>query len=282
MLAHAQTSLPSFFDVRCWTFDVRRSHWPSPALPPTPAVVIIPTAASETFAPLRRLTLMSSVGPAPASTVEDVPASAAPDPAAVRATDLLRRAAAGDRAAFGQLVTLYRDRVYNAVLRMVGDRDEAAELTQDAFAKALASLADFRGDAHPYTWLFRIAMNGAVSRLRQVKRRRTFSLDAPAAGGNGRADRPADQAASLVDRVRASGSDPAVAAETRERAEQVLAALGRVDAEHRAVLVMRDVDGLDYQQMADVLGLPLGTLKSRLFRARLALRDQLKSYMGVE
>ena len=224
---------------------------------------------------------MSSVGPATVSPVDELPPATAVDPAAARAVDLLQRSVDGDRTAFGQLVLLYQDRVYNAVLRMVGDHDEAAELTQEAFAKALASLDGFRGDAHPYTWLFRIAMNGAVSRLRQVKRRRTFSLDGPAGKGDRRADAPADQAASLLDRVRASGSpDPAVAAETKERAEQVVAALGRVDAEHRAVLVMRDVDGMDYQQMADVLALPLGTLKSRLFRARLALRDQLKAYMG--
>jgi RNA polymerase sigma-70 factor (ECF subfamily) len=68
--------------------------------------------------------------------------------------------------------------------------------------------------------------------------------------------------------------------EERERAEQVVAALGRIDPEYRAVLVMRDVEGFDYQQMADVLGLALGTLKSRLFRARVDLRDQLKSYMS--
>src|SRR3712207_5918760 len=72
---------------------------------------------------------------------------------------------------------------------------------------------------------------------------------------------------------------PAERVEQRERDEAVLAALGRLDAEYRAVLVMRDIEGFDYQQMADVLGLPLGTLKSRLFRARLALRDELKAYM---
>jgi RNA polymerase sigma-70 factor (ECF subfamily) len=84
----------------------------------------------------------------------------------------------------------------------------------------------------------------------------------------------------LIDRVRESAPSPSAELETRERAEQVVAALGRVDPEYRAVLIMRDVEGFDYQQMADVLGLPLGTLKSRLFRARIALRDELKAYMG--
>ena len=77
----------------------------------------------------------------------------------------------------------------------------------------------------------------------------------------------------------AAAPTPGEDAEKRERNEKVLEALGRLDAEYRAVLVMRDIEGFDYQQMADVLGLPLGTLKSRLFRARLALRDELKAYM---
>src|SRR5213079_3108212 len=98
--------------------------------------------------------------------------------------------------------------------------------------------------------------------------------------GNGAAHGK-DQASNLIDRVAQSRSedDPAQLAENRERDQQVLAALGRLDAEYRAVLVMRDIEGFDYQQMADVLGLPLGTLKSRLFRARLALRDELRAYL---
>lgn len=199
---------------------------------------------------------------------------------------MLRRAQAGDRAAYGQLVLLYQDRLFNAVLRLCGDRDEAAELTQEAFTRGLSKLDSFRGDASPYTWLFRIAVNLAISQLRKVHRSRTFSLDAPMAGGrgNGRHDvfaEGGDQASGLVDRVsRERKSDgPSEQMEKRERDEQVLAALGRLDAEYRAVLVMRDIEGFDYQQMAEVLGLPLGTLKSRLFRARLALRDELKGYL---
>jgi RNA polymerase sigma-70 factor (ECF subfamily) len=192
--------------------------------------------------------------------------------------ELLRRAQTGDRAAFGQLVMHFQDRLYNAVLRLVGDPEEARELTQEAFTRALVKIETFRGDAAPYTWLFRIAVNLAISQLRKVSRRRTFSLDRP--GGNGAAHGDHDQAANLVDRVaRAQSEDPAVIAENQERDQHVLSALGRLDAEYRAVLVMRDVEGFDYQQMADVLGLPLGTLKSRLFRARLALRDELRAYL---
>ncbi|HEV7299325.1 MAG TPA: sigma-70 family RNA polymerase sigma factor [Tepidisphaeraceae bacterium] len=206
-----------------------------------------------------------------------------PDPAAdlqvARDVDLLKKAQLGDRGAYGQIVLKYQDRLYNGVLRMVGDADEARELTQEAFTRGLMKLDSFRGDSAPYTWLFRIAVNLAISQLRKVQRRRVFSLDAatPAAKSNGR--HPQDQAAGLADRFgRAGAPSPAQQAENHERDGQVLAALGRLDAEYRAVLVMRDVEGFDYQQMADVLGLPLGTLKSRLFRARLALRDELKGY----
>lgn len=206
--------------------------------------------------------------------------------AARRECDLLRRAQNGDRAAYGQLVVIYQDRLYNALLRVVGDVEEARELTQEAFTRGLMKLNSFRGDASPYTWLFRIAVNLAISHLRKVRRHRVFSLDAPQRNGNARHDD--DQASSLADRMADGGTGgggraadlPPDDLERRELHGQVLAALGRLDAEYRAVLVMRDVEGFDYQQMADILGLPLGTLKSRLFRARLALRDELRAYLS--
>jgi RNA polymerase sigma-70 factor (ECF subfamily) len=193
---------------------------------------------------------------------------------------LLQKAQAGDRGAYGQVVLLYQDRLYNAVVRLVGDREEARELTQEAFMRGLMKIDSFRGDASPYTWLFRIAVNLAISHLRKSHRFRVFSLDRPATSGNGRYASD-DQASGLLDRVARDGADnaPPERMEKRERDQAVLSALGRLDAEYRAVLVMRDIEGFDYQQMADILGLPLGTLKSRLFRARMALRDELKGYL---
>jgi RNA polymerase sigma-70 factor (ECF subfamily) len=217
----------------------------------------------------------------------DQPPVGGPGGAAAKATGLrpdvalLQKAQAGDRGAYGQVVLLYQDRLYNAVLRLVGDREEARELTQEAFMRGLMKIDSFRGDASPYTWLFRIAVNLAISHLRKVNRFRVFSLDRPGGGKGGRYGDD-DQASSLVDRVardRADGAPPPQKMEGRERDQAVLSALGRLDAEYRAVLVMRDIEGFDYQQMADVLGLPLGTLKSRLFRARMALRDELKAYL---
>ena len=197
-----------------------------------------------------------------------------------RDAELLRKAQRGDRGAFGQIVVLYQDRLYNALLRVIGDPEEARELTQETFTRALVKIDSFRGEAGPYTWLFRIGVNLAISQLRKIQRHRTFSLDRPAGSGGANGAEDDDQASSLIDRVAQDrGASPAENAETREQHQQVLAALGRLDAEYRAVLVMRDIEGFDYQQMADVLGLPLGTLKSRLFRARLALRDELRPYL---
>src|SRR3954449_12468017 len=115
----------------------------------------------------------------------------------------LRQAEGGDRAAYGQVVLAYQDRVYNAVLKVVGDRDEARELTQETFLRGLANLASFRGDSSPYTWLFRIAVNLAIGHVRKRGRRRVRSLDAVSAEGDDRQS----QAAGLVDRVGGAGGE---------------------------------------------------------------------------
>jgi RNA polymerase sigma-70 factor (ECF subfamily) len=193
----------------------------------------------------------------------DVP-DASPDVA--REAELFDRARAGDRGAFGQLAVRLQNRLYNAVLRVVGDREEARELTQETLVKALGSVEGHRGESGPYTWMFRIATNLAISHVRKVQRRRTFSLDA--GGGE-------DQASGLLDRLSGRDAGPSARAEADESRQQVLTALGALDIEYRTVLVMRDIEDMDYQHMAEVLGIPLGTLKSRLFRARLALREKL-------
>jgi RNA polymerase sigma-70 factor, ECF subfamily len=182
----------------------------------------------------------------------------------------LIRVREGDRAAYGQVVLDCQNRLFNAMLRMVGDRETARELTQETFLRGLANLNTFQGKSSAYTWLFRIGMNLAIGQLRKDKRRKTFSIDATAD------DDRNSQAAGLVDRVTASATD---AVEKKERDRKVMEALNRVDAEYRAILVMRDVEGMEYAQISEVLELPLGTVKSRLFRARLALRQELMEYM---
>jgi RNA polymerase sigma-70 factor (ECF subfamily) len=183
---------------------------------------------------------------------------------AARELESIRRAQSGDRAAFGDFVQLTQARLFTLLVRIMGDREEARELSQEAYLKALMALPSFRNGAAPYTWLYRIGVNLAIGRLRKVRRHRLFSLD--------------------LAHGRASEGSPAADEPTlrRERDQQVLSALGRLDSEYRAVLVMRDVDGLDYKDISDVLELPIGTVKSRIFRARLALREELLKYAPLD
>jgi RNA polymerase sigma-70 factor (ECF subfamily) len=188
-----------------------------------------------------------------------------------RPGEWMRQAQAGDRAACGLVVTEFQDRIFNAVLKIVGDRDDARELTQEAFLRGLANLSGFRGDSSPYTWLFRIATNLAIGQVRKGRRRRSYSIDAT------RDEDRNGQAANLIDRVSNRAEEVVL---EKERAVKVTEALQRVDAEYRAILVMRDVEGMEYGEISEVLELPLGTVKSRLFRARLALRQELSEYMS--
>ncbi|GIW75194.1 MAG: hypothetical protein KatS3mg104_0257 [Phycisphaerae bacterium] len=191
-----------------------------------------------------------------------------PESTDTREMDLFRRAQTGDRGAFGQLAIRLQDRLYNAILRVIGDREEARELTQEVFVKALTKIESFRGESQPATWMFRIGINLAISHLRKNRRHRSFSLDASRNGTQ-------DQASALLGQLKSPGLSPDQVIQERETHQQVLTALGQLDAEYRAILVMRDIENMDYQQIADVLNIPLGTLKSKLFRARLALREQM-------
>ncbi len=191
---------------------------------------------------------------------------------------LFVKARDGDRIAYGQIVIVYQDRLFNGLLRMVGNVEETRELTQETFTRGLEKIGGFRGESSPYTWLFRIGMNLAINHLRRYQRQRTFSLDGRLSDDGG--NHEGSQAAQLIKGLADRAESPLQATERIERHEKVLAALSRLDPEYRAVLVMRDGEGFDYQQKADVLGLPLGTLKSRLFRARMALRDELADYFS--
>src|SRR5580658_4022356 len=134
-----------------------------------------------------------------------------------RNTVLLRKARSGDRGAYGQIVVLYQDRLFNALLRMVGEPEEARELTQETFTRGLEKADTFRGEASPYTWLFRIGMNLAISNLRRSQRVRIFSLDGSSRNGNGQAHRQ-DQASALLERIAAAdGDSPPASAERNER-----------------------------------------------------------------
>ena len=169
----------------------------------------------------------------------------------------------GDTAAFGVLVRRHQDRLYHTVYRMVDNADDAHDVVQEAFLNAYQSLESFKGDSLFFTWLYRIAVNTAISWKR--KRRVVVSIDA------GRNGEPAVDPADPSDLSR-----PGHALEQAEQERRIHNALARLSPEHRAVLVMKDMEGHKYEAMAEVLGVPIGTIRSRLHRARLELRELLE------
>jgi RNA polymerase sigma-70 factor, ECF subfamily len=175
---------------------------------------------------------------------------------------LIADSLAGRTPAFGELIRRYQDRLYNAILRVVDNGDDAADVVQDAFLNAYQSLNCFKGDSEFFTWLYRIAFNAAISLRR--KRKAVLSLD----GGGGVKAPPEPVDPSEYTR-------PGAALERSEEDGQLMAALGRMSAEHRVVLVLKDLEGQKYEEIAAVLDVPIGTVRSRLHRARLELRDLL-------
>jgi RNA polymerase sigma-70 factor (ECF subfamily) len=169
----------------------------------------------------------------------------------------------GDPAAFGQLVRRYQDRLYNTVFRLVGNAEDAQDVVQEAFLSAYQSLDGFKGHAEFFTWLYRIAYNTAISLKR--KQRVTLSLSA-GPDGDGRVE-PADES---------DLSQPGQGLERIEEERRIQAALNRLSPEHRVVLILKDMEGQKYETMAEVLQVPIGTIRSRLHRARAELRALLQ------
>ncbi|HVX86460.1 MAG TPA: sigma-70 family RNA polymerase sigma factor [Phycisphaerae bacterium] len=202
-------------------------------------------------------------------------ASNAPPAAAAAPSDdhLVAQLKRGNVAAMEGLVLKYQDRLFGCVYRIVGHPDDAADLVQETFVRLLQNIHKFEGKSALYTWLFRIAVNLALTQRRAGRYRAAVSLDH-------QPDEAADlnrQAAPLRRLAQDREADPAAAAALRLDHERVLAALGRLDPEFRAVIILRDVEDCDYEQMAQVLEVPVGTIKSRLFRARSALREAVNA-----
>jgi RNA polymerase sigma-70 factor (ECF subfamily) len=172
---------------------------------------------------------------------------------------LLKRCRAGEAVAQGELVARYQDRVYNTCLRMCGNPADAEDYTQEAMIKALESLHRFDGRSRFYTWLYRIAVNLVLSGRRRASTVRMRGLDE---GGRWAQLESAD-------------APTAMQAARREEHRLVLAAMEELDADARAIVVLRDVESLDYAEIAEVLNIAPGTVKSRLHRARMALREKL-------
>ena len=174
--------------------------------------------------------------------------------------ELVRAAAGGDTEAFERLVRTYENKIYHLALRMCGSADEAADIAQEAFLAAWRGLPSFRGEANFATWLYRLTSNAAIDYLRRQKKQRgDMSLDDEELG---------------LDAVD-TGPGPQDAAERTEVRSAVAAGLQALSEDHRQVLVLREIQGLSYEEIAGVLEVDLGTVKSRISRARSALRKIL-------
>lgn len=182
---------------------------------------------------------------------------------------LVERAKRGDVQAFEQLISQYEKKVFNTAYRLTGNYEDAADVAQEAFLRAYSSIPEFRGDSSFATWLFRIVHNACLDELRKRKRQRMTSLDEPVAGEDGEMDR---QLA-----VADAADNPEQALERVEVQRTVQESISALDEEYRVVVVMRDIQGYSYNEIADALGINLGTVKSRLNRARNALKEMFGS-----
>jgi RNA polymerase sigma-70 factor (ECF subfamily) len=189
---------------------------------------------------------------------------------------LVERAQAGDLEAFETLVARYQDRVYNYVLRMIYDPMEAQDVAQDTFVRAWQGLPRFRGASSFQTWLYRIASNLAIDAARSRKRRSlvTVSLDEPVEGMEA-----SELGHDLPDDER---NGPADLLEQQELRRYVWEGIGELSDKLRPVIVLADLQGLSYGEIAEILGCPVGTVKSRLFNARSQLRDNLRERLPLE
>jgi RNA polymerase sigma-70 factor (ECF subfamily) len=172
-------------------------------------------------------------------------------------------ALAGDSAAFGELVSRYQNRLYNTMIHVIGCEHEAQDVVQDAFVQAFVKLESFQGASAFYTWLYRIAFNAAMSQRRKKK-----------------------PALSVEELKQQTGNDPIDRCDPpdgplleTERAAMVRHALNALSEQHRTILMLRELDGQPYEAIAEILDLPVGTVRSRLHRARIELREELKEML---
>jgi len=187
---------------------------------------------------------------------------------------LVKQCRQGDSAAMERLILRYQNRIYNVILKICADPDDAAELTQETFVKIIENINKFEGRSGFYTWAFRIAVNLTLNYCRRNVKLGFRSLDAEQVQYN-------SQAKQLLRQFLSDDSslEPAVVAQNREMCEIAVEALMKLDDAQRAVVVLRDIEGMGYARIAEVLDIKLGTVRSRLSRARSRLRQILEAIL---
>ena len=185
---------------------------------------------------------------------------------------LVMRCQEDDCEAFDEIVALYKDGIYNYIWRMISNREDAEDLTQEAFVRAFAAIKSFRRESNLRTWLYRIAANLCVDRYRRAGLEK--QLVVPLA--QSRQDESGDSTAwDLPD----STHDPQHVYERTELQEQIQKALARLPEKLRSVILLLDLEAMSYEEIAETIGCPVGTVKSRIFNARMQLRNLLRPYV---
>jgi RNA polymerase sigma-70 factor (ECF subfamily) len=194
---------------------------------------------------------------------------ATPAQADVSEPDLVKRCQGGDAEAFDELVTRYRTRVFGMIYNMVHSEQDAWDLAQDSFVKAWKSIKRFRGQSSFYTWIYRIVMNVTTDWLRkkQVKGGAEFDDSIQLKEVD-----PASKTMPKADAI------PSEQLEQREIRTEIDKAIAQLSPEHRAVILMKEIDGMQYHEIAETLGCSIGTVMSRLFYARKKLQNLLRDY----
>jgi len=186
--------------------------------------------------------------------------------------DAVKECVQGNRDAFDLLVEKYYKRIYNLAYRFVGDSEEASDLAQEIFAAAYQNLKKFRGDAKFSTWLFQIATNRGKNRFKYLKRRGYFA-------SRGQPDRDDDR--NDVQRtIPDHSTNPETLLASKQMQKIVQDAINELDPDHKEIVILRDIEGFSYDEIARILGLPEGTTKSRLHRARMVVKEKLKKVLS--
>lgn len=187
---------------------------------------------------------------------------------------LLERVRSGDRDAFRSLVERHQKRVYNLAYSLLKNREDAADVAQEAFVKAYRSLDGFKGDASFYTWIYRITNNLCIDFLRKAGPTAKIEYSEELSD-----DSSAEAQAGVGVLSSRLGTNPQRSALRHELAEKMEEALAQLPEKHRAILVLREVDGLSYEELAQALEIPKGTVMSRLFHARTKMQEILAVYL---
>lgn len=183
---------------------------------------------------------------------------------------IVRRVQAGDVASFDQLILKYRERVYAMIYNMTSNREDAADLTQDAFIKAFQSINRFQGQSSFFTWLYRIAVNSSLTHLRKNKLRTFFSFD--------KLHEQDAQVSEVISRL-TDKKDVERDVYVHELQEKLNEAMQKLSIPHRTVVTLFEIDGLSHEEIAEVMNCSVGTVRSRLHYAKQLLQAELQSYV---